>query len=107
VHLPALAAAAAALLMAGGADNVSAIFRGTILQASAPDAMRGRIQSVFIVVVTAGPRVGDLYIGLMSVIAVALWPGPVLGGILIVALIFVLMRTQRSFRHYDAAHPVP
>jgi MFS family permease len=106
VRLPALAAAAGALLVAGGADNVSAIFRGTILQASAPDAMRGRIQSVFIVVVTAGPRVGDLYIGLMSVVATVLWPGPVLGGILIIALIFVLVRTQRSFREYDAAHPI-
>ncbi|GAA4164449.1 MFS transporter [Gryllotalpicola daejeonensis] len=106
VHWPALVAAAAALLVAGGADNVSAIFRGTILQAAAPDAMRGRIQSVFIVVVTAGPRVGDLYIGLMSTIAVALWPGPVLGGILIVVLIFLLVRAQRSFREYDALHPV-
>ena len=106
VHLPALAAASAALLVAGGADNVSAIFRGTILQASAPDAMRGRIQSVFIVVVTAGPRVGDLYIGAMSTIPVVLWPGPVAGGILIVVLIFLLMRSQRSFREYDALHPV-
>ncbi|AYG04512.1 MFS transporter [Gryllotalpicola protaetiae] len=106
VHWPSLIAAAAALLVAGGADNVSAIFRGTILQASAPDAMRGRIQSVFIVVVTAGPRVGDLYIGAVSAIWVALWPGPVAGGVLIVVLIFVLMRTQRSFREYDALHPV-
>jgi hypothetical protein len=106
-HLPALAAACAALLVAGGADNVSAIFRGTILQASAPDAMRGRIQSVFVVVVTAGPRVGDLYIGAMSTVSVALWPGPVAGGALIVVLIFLLMRAQRSFREYDALHPVP
>jgi MFS family permease len=106
IHLPALAAASAALLVAGGADNVSAIFRGTILQASAPDAMRGRIQGVFIVVVTAGPRVGDLYIGAMSTIA-ALWAGPVVGGVLIVVLIFLLIRRQRSFREYDAAHPVP
>ena len=106
VHLPALAAGALALFVAGGADNVSAIFRGTILQASAPDAMRGRIQSVFIVVVTAGPRVGDLYIGAMSTIA-ALWAGPVVGGILIVVLIFLFVHRQRSFRAYDAAHPVP
>lgn len=106
VHVPALAAAAAALLVAGGSDNVSSIFRQAILQASAPDVMRGRIQSVFIVVVTAGPRIGDLYIGLMSTVAAVLWPGPVVGGVLIVALIFLLMRRVRSFRDYDAAHPV-
>jgi hypothetical protein len=105
VHMPALAGAAAALLVAGGSDNVSSIFRGAILQASAPDAMRGRIQSVFIVVVTAGPRVGDLYIGAMSTIF-ALWAGPVAGGVLIVVLIFLLIRGVRSFREYDAAHPV-
>ncbi|HEY0249739.1 MAG TPA: MFS transporter [Gryllotalpicola sp.] len=105
-HVPGVALASLALCVAGGADNVSAIFRGTILQASAPDTMRGRIQAVFTVVVTAGPRLGDLYIGAMSAIA-ALWLGPVLGGILIVVLILVLVRTQRSFREYDALRPVP
>jgi hypothetical protein len=40
-------------------------------------------------------------------VSVALWPGPVAGGALIVVLIFLLMRAQRSFREYDALHPVP
>jgi hypothetical protein len=105
-HLLGVGLAAAALAIAGFADNVSAIFRGTILQASAPDAMRGRIQAVFTVVVTAGPRLGDLYIGAMSAITV-LWAGPAVGGILIVVLIAVLVRAQRSFRDYDALRPVP
>ena len=38
----------------------------TILQASAPDVMRGRLQGVFTVVVTGGPRLGDLYIGVLA-----------------------------------------
>lgn len=100
-----LVLASLALLVAGGADNVSAIFRGTILQAASPDSMRGRIQGVFTVVVAGGPRVGDLYIGVVSAFA-ALWFPPVLGGLLIVVLIAVLVRSQKSFRLYDAAHPV-
>ena len=64
--LVALGAAALALAGAGAADNVSSIFRSTILQTAAPDHMRGRLQGVFIVVVTGGPRVGDLFVGLVA-----------------------------------------
>jgi len=31
----------------------------------------------------------------------------VLGGVLCVVVLWVLMRAQRSFWHYDARHPVP
>ncbi|MEJ1230037.1 MAG: MFS transporter [Galbitalea sp.] len=50
--------AALVLAGAGAADNISAIFRQTILQSAVPDAMRGRLQGVFTVVVTGGPPVG-------------------------------------------------
>ena len=38
------------LALAGAADNVSAVFRTTILQAATPDEFRGRLQGVFTVV---------------------------------------------------------
>ena len=41
------------LAAAGAADEVSAVFRSTILQAAAPDDMRGRLQGIFFVVVPA------------------------------------------------------
>ncbi len=44
------------LAMSGAADMVSAVLRTSILQSGAPDAMRGRMQGVFIVVVAGGPR---------------------------------------------------
>jgi MFS family permease len=47
------------LAAAGAADMVSAVFRTAILQAAAPDEMRGRLGGVFIVVVAGGPRLGD------------------------------------------------
>ncbi|MBW3551433.1 MAG: MFS transporter, partial [Proteobacteria bacterium] len=51
------------LAVAGAADMVSAVFRTAILQAAAPDDMRGRLGGVFIVVVAGGPRLGDARAG--------------------------------------------
>jgi MFS family permease len=98
----------AVLFMAasGAADNVSAIFRSTMLQAAAPDNMRGRLQGIFTVVVTGGPRLGDLFVGLVAT-AGALWAPPLLGGALIIVLIATLMRFQPSFRQYDGRNPIP
>jgi hypothetical protein len=102
----ALVAATLLLAVAGAADNVSSIFRMTILQASAPDVMRGRLQGVFTVVVTGGPRLGDLYVGVLALTGV-LWFPPVLGGLLIVVLVSAIVRLQGSFRRYDALAPTP
>lgn len=106
LNVTALVAACVFLAGAGGADQVSAVFRSTMLQAAAPDNMRGRVQGVFIVVVTGGPRVGDAYIGLVAATAL-LWLPSLLGGVLIIALVFLLVRHYRAFHDYDALHPVP
>ncbi|MGH2788987.1 MAG: hypothetical protein ACRDJV_13955 [Actinomycetota bacterium] len=42
------------LAVAGGAGVVSAIFRGTMLQRSTPDELRGRVSAVNLIVVTGG-----------------------------------------------------
>jgi MFS family permease len=105
-NLPALVAASLFLAGSGAADNVSAIFRVTMMQTAVPDNMRGRLQGIFTVVVTGGPRLGDLYIGVTAAV-LALWMPPVLGGILIITLIALLLRTQRGFREYDALDPKP
>nr|WP_211288510.1 MFS transporter [Microbacterium agarici] len=104
VNWPALIAATLCMVVAGGADNVSSIFRMTLLQASAPDAMRGRIQGVFTVVVTGGPRVGDLVAGAVTALT-ALWVPPLFGGILIVLIVWMLVRTHPRFANYDALDP--
>jgi hypothetical protein len=54
------------LALAGAADVVSAIFRSTILQLAVPDRLRGRLSSIFHVVVTGGPKLGDLEAGLVA-----------------------------------------
>lgn len=45
--------------VAGAADSVSAVCRSTISQSVTPDHMRGRMSSVFMLVVAGGPRLGD------------------------------------------------
>lgn len=48
-----------ALAAGGAADMVSASFRQSMLLSAADDAVRGRLQGVFIVVVVGGPRIAD------------------------------------------------
>jgi MFS family permease len=55
--------AAVLLAVAGAADSVSAVCRSTINQTVTPDAMRGRMSSVFGLVVTGGVRLGDVEAG--------------------------------------------
>ena len=54
------------LAIAGGADVISAVFRGTMLQEATPDALRGRVSALNIIVVTGGPRLGDVEAGLVA-----------------------------------------
>ena len=60
---PMLVAALLMLVVGGAADMASAAFRTSMLQSAATDAMRGRLQGVFIVVVAGGPRVADVLHG--------------------------------------------
>ncbi|MEW1865853.1 MFS transporter [Streptomyces sp. NPDC088194] len=89
------------LALAGAADLVSAVYRQTILQTHAPDEMRGRMQGVFTVVVSGGPRLGDLRAGAMAAtttLTVA-WSGSAL---LCIALVVVAALAVRPFWRYDA-----
>jgi MFS family permease len=58
--------ALALLAVAGWADVVSAVFRGTILQLAAPDDLRGRLMGVQMAVVTGGPRIGNAESGAVA-----------------------------------------
>ena len=106
VNRPALALAALALAVAGGSDNISAIFRQSILQAAVPDHLRGRTQGVFTVVVTGGPRLGQMFAGTLATLT-ATWVPSVVGGALVVLLVIVTVARVPSFRDYDALDPRP
>lgn len=101
-----IAAACVALALSGASDNVSSIYRNTMMQAAVPDTMRGRLQGVFIVVVAGGPRVGALYAGVLASLT-TLWFPPLLGGFLVIALVAILAGRNRRFHAYDAESPAP
>ncbi len=65
---------------------------------------RGRLQGIFIVVVAGGPRVGALYAGTLATIA-ALWVPPLLGGIVILALVGFLVRLSPRLPRLRRARP--
>ena len=93
------------LALAGAADNVSAVFRTTILQAATPDEFRGRLQGVFTVVVAGGPRLGDAEAGAVAGLFGEM-ASVVSGGIACIAASIGLIRWRREFWQYDARHPV-
>jgi MFS family permease len=92
--------AVALLAVAGAADLVSAVYRQTILQTYAPDEMRGRMQGVFIVVVSGGPRLGDLRAGVAAA-ALGLRTAWIGGGLICAALV-VFALLAPSLRLYDS-----
>jgi MFS family permease len=81
------------LAIAGAADVLSAVFRSTIVQLETPDELRGRVSALHILVVTSGPRLGDVEAAAVAAIAGAQFSvvsGGVacLLGVLVVARLF-------------------
>ena len=89
---------------AGAADMVSAVFRTAILQAAAPDEMRGRLGGVFIVVVAGGPRLGDARSGGGATL-VGLQGSVLAGGLTVIALTLLVAAIVPSLLAYDSRRP--
>ena len=69
--MPSLWPAAALLAVAGAADSISAVCRSIINQSVTPEALRGRMSAIFMLVVTSGPRLGDLESGIAASLTTA------------------------------------
>ena len=89
------------LALAGAADVISAVFRGTMLQESTPDSLRGRISAVQIMVVTGGPRVGDVEAGLVAG-AFGAAPSVAIGGFVCLLGTAAIAKLFPSLRNYEA-----
>jgi MFS family permease len=92
---------AALLALAGAADSVSAVCRTTINQTVTPDAMRGRMSSVFSLVVTSGPRLGDVEAGSVAALASPRF-SVTSGGLACVAGVAVVVLAFPALLAYDA-----
>lgn len=92
----------ACLAVAGAADVVSAIFRGTILQLEAPDELRGRVQGVQFAVVAGGPRLGDVEAALVAG-GFGVETSIVSGGVACLVGVAALLRAIPGLWRYDSA----
>ena len=90
----------------GVADNAANIFRTTMLHAATPDHLRGRLQGVFTMILTAGPRLGDFLIGSLAALT-TLWFPSLAAGLVLLLIVGALLALNPLFRHYDAEDPQP
>jgi MFS family permease len=79
------------LAIAGAADVLSAVFRSTIVLLETPDELRGRVSALHILVVTSGPRVGDVEAAAVAAVAGA-QVSVVSGGLLCLVGVVVVAR---------------
>ncbi|MGH3359997.1 MAG: MFS transporter, partial [Nocardioidaceae bacterium] len=102
----AIVLAVVCLAMSGSADMISAAYRSTMLQAATPDALRGRLQGVFTVVVAGGPRLGDFLVGFVAD-AIGESRAMAAGGCACVVGVLLAVAVQRRFLAYSARNPQP
>lgn len=75
---PGLVAALLCLAVAGAADMVSGVFRGTIWNETIPNALRGRLAGIEMISYLTGPLVGNARAGFMADavgVSAAIWVG--------------------------------
>jgi MFS family permease len=101
---PNLPLALAGLVVAGGADMVSGIFRMTIWNQTIPDRLRGRLAGIEQVSYTSGPLLGNLEAGVVASLA-SVRASVVSGGVLCVVGVVLAAITLPAFRRYDARTP--
>ena len=85
---PSLELGLACLALAGAADMVSGVFRGTIWNETIPNAMRGRLAGIEMISYLTGPLIGSARAGFMAdawSVPVAIWAGGVvcLAGVIV------------------------
>lgn len=94
------------LAVAGAADVISSVLRSSIVQLATPDQLRGRISSIYMLVVTSGPRLGDA-----EAAAVAALAGPqasvISGGVLCLLGLVAVLRFFPQLLHYEIAPDGP
>jgi len=88
------------LILAGGSDMCSALFRGNIWNQSIPDDFRGRLSGIELLSYSVGPLAGQMRAGAMAQWG-SLHFSIIGGGIMCVLLIFIAASFLPKMRSYD------
>jgi MFS family permease len=86
--------------IAAGADVFSAVLRSTIVQTLTPDALRGRVSSIHVLVVTSGPQIGDAEASAVASV-IGIQGAVVSGGLLSLAGLGVIALAMPEFGRLD------
>jgi MFS family permease len=98
--------AALMLGLAGASDSVSSILRGTMVQMSVPDELRGRLSSIDSAATAGGPRLGDLEAGLVAALTSVRF-SIISGGVACLAAIPLVARAFPEFSRFEFAPDDP
>ncbi len=98
---PGVTLALAGLVIAGFADMISGVFRGTIWNQTIPDRLRGRLAGIEQVSYSTGPLLGNVEAGLVASLA-GVRASIVSGGVLCIAGVAVAAALLPAFRRYDS-----
>jgi MFS family permease len=89
------------LAVAGAADNISAVFRSTIMLTATPEGMRGRLTGIEFAQVASGPTLGNVEAGVVASLT-SLRFSIVSGGIMCVAGTILTCLAFPALLRYDA-----
>ena len=89
------------LAVAGAADNVSAVFRATIMLSATPESMRGRLTGIEFMQVASAPTLGNVEAGVVASVT-SLRFSIVSGGLLCVVGTLVVAALFPALLRYDA-----
>lgn len=91
------------LAVAGAADTFTVVFRGTIVQQSAPDKLRGRITAVDYIVGAGGGQIGNLEAGALGSLT-SPTISALAGGLATIAGAVAIGVTLPAFTRYQSRH---
>jgi MFS family permease len=103
---PSLLLGLACLAVAGAADMVSGVFRGTIWNQTIPNTLRGRLAGIEMISYLTGPLIGNARAGFMAEawgVPVAVWVG---GAICLAGVILTGFALPRFWAYRSAHEPV-
>jgi MFS family permease len=89
------------LALAGAADMVSALFRGTIWNQTIPDELRGRLAGIELLSYSIGPLAGQMRAASMAAVTTLNF-SVTFGGVLCIISVGILAVFLPKFRKYDA-----
>jgi predicted MFS family arabinose efflux permease len=90
-----------ALLIAGMLDGISVVIRGTILQLTTPDEMRGRVSSVNSMFINSSNELGQFESGMTAKIFGGAQPAIIFGGIMTVVVVIISWIKAPRLRKFE------